>query len=140
MYTFVQSLTLLFSISFTFRLNRHALVDRVRMLELEIAESKEMVRNRAKRAKKKKKLLKKKQEMLRESKKKKKFVRLAPFKQSATAAAVAVAGALAAAAAAEGLERSVSAMENLAIQETGGNIPDDLALVLTKELDRAARR
>lgn len=28
----------------------------------------------------------------------------------------------------------------LAIEETGGNIPDDLALVLSKELDRAARR
>ena len=34
----------------------------------------------------------------------------------------------------------MSAMENLAIEETGGNIPDDLALVLSRELDRAARR
>ena len=122
------------------RQQMHELSDRVRMLELEIAESKEVERHRKKRAKKKKKQMKKKKEAMREARKKTKFVKLAPFKQSATAAAVAVAGALAAAAAAEGLERSVSAMENLAINETGGNIPDDLALVLAKELDRAARR
>ena len=122
------------------RQQMHELSDRVRMLELEIAESKEVERHRKKRAKKKRKQMKKKKEAMREARKKTKFVKLAPFKQSATAAAVAVAGALAAAAAAEGLERSVSAMENLAINETGGNIPDDLALVLAKELDRAARR
>jgi hypothetical protein len=91
------------------------------------------------------KKLRKKKKILKEKKKQKNVVKLAPFKQSATAAAVAVAGALAAAAAAEGLERSVSAMESLVLNEggnagDGGGIPDDLALVLSKELDRAAKR
>ena len=66
-----------------------------------------------------------------EKKKNGKLIKLAPFKQSATAAAVAVAGALAAAAAAEGLERSVAAMEHLVLDQgggtgDGGGIPDDL--------------
>ena len=109
------------------------------MLELELAESKEAKRKAARKKKTRARRAAKRRIEKRAADKRKEFVRLAPFKSAATSAAAAVAGALAAAAAAEGLERSVCAVEDLAM-ESGGGIPDDLAMVLSKELDRASRR
>lgn len=79
-----------------------------------------MDRYKEQQVRKKKKRVAKRRKLQKEAKKNKHVVKLAPFKQSATAASVAVAGALAAAAAAEGLERSVAAMEHLVLNEGGG--------------------
>ena len=95
----------------------HELTDRVRMLELELAESKEAKRKTPRKKKIEASCETKNRKAC--SEQKEGVCPSRPFKSAATSAAAAVAGALAAAAAAEELERSVSAVEDLAM-ESGG--------------------